>query len=63
MAVAREPELGFSSHSHFTAAFREAFGVAPSELRGRVTRARLQDVLERHAATRIVPLSAASGCD
>ena len=56
-------ELGFSSHSHFTAAFRESFGVAPSELRGRVTRAKLQDVLARQSATKIVPLSAASGCD
>ncbi len=32
-------ELGFSSHSHFTSAFRKAFGVSPStlrtELRGR----------------------------
>jgi len=25
--------LGFSSHSHFTAAFRRSFGVTPSELR------------------------------
>jgi AraC-like DNA-binding protein len=56
-------ELGFSGHSHFTAAFRETFGVAPSELRGRVTWVRLQDVLERQLASRIVPLSAASGCD
>jgi len=56
-------ELGFSSHSHFTAAFRESFGVAPSKLRGRVTRAKLQDVLARQSATKIVPLSAASGCD
>jgi AraC family transcriptional regulator len=28
-------ELGFSSHSHFGAAFRSAFGRAPSSLRGR----------------------------
>jgi AraC family transcriptional regulator len=56
-------ELGFSSHSHFTAAFRESFGVAPSELRGRVGRAKLQDVLARQSANKIVPLSAASGCD
>jgi AraC family transcriptional regulator len=56
-------ELGYSSHSHFTAAFRETFGVAPSELRGRIGRADLRAVLERHAATRIVPLSAASGGD
>lgn len=29
-------ELGFSSHSHFTARFRERFGVAPREYRKRV---------------------------
>jgi AraC family transcriptional regulator len=27
-------ELGFSSHSHFTAAFRDAYGRTPSEFRG-----------------------------
>ena len=26
--------LGFSSHSHFTASFRRAFGVTPSGVRG-----------------------------
>jgi len=26
-------DLGFSSHSHFTAAFRRSFGIAPSEVR------------------------------
>ena len=26
-------ELGFSSHSHFTAAFRRSFDITPSELR------------------------------
>jgi AraC-like DNA-binding protein len=26
-------DLGFSSHSHFTAAFRACFGVTPSTLR------------------------------
>jgi AraC-like DNA-binding protein len=26
-------ELGFSSHSHFSAAFREAYGRSPSEFR------------------------------
>jgi AraC-like DNA-binding protein len=26
-------DLGFSSHSHFTSAFRETFGRTPSELR------------------------------
>jgi AraC-like DNA-binding protein len=29
-------DLGYSSHSHFTAAFRQAFGVPPSVVRGRV---------------------------
>jgi AraC-like DNA-binding protein len=28
-------DLGYSSHSHFTAAFRRAFGVTPSQVRGR----------------------------
>ena len=28
-------ELGYSSHSHFTAAFRKEFGVSPSKIRGR----------------------------
>jgi AraC family transcriptional regulator len=31
--TALSPELGFSSHSHFTAAFREACGCPPSEFR------------------------------
>jgi AraC-like DNA-binding protein len=55
-------ELGFSSHSHFTASFREAFGVAPSELRGPIGSKKLEAVLAARAAT-IVRLSAASGCD
>lgn len=29
--------LGFSSHSHFTSAFRSYFGVTPSALRGRIS--------------------------
>jgi AraC family transcriptional regulator len=56
-------ELGFSSHSHFTAAFKESFGVAPSSLRGRVGRNRLRETLVRVGAGRIVPLSAASSGD
>jgi AraC-like DNA-binding protein len=32
--------LGYSSHSHFTAAFRRAFGLSPSEWRTRSTRER-----------------------
>jgi AraC-like DNA-binding protein len=31
-------ELGFSSHSHFTACFRNAFGLTPSAIRGWPTR-------------------------
>lgn len=31
-------ELGYSSHSHFTTAFRRAFGCPPSALRGRPSR-------------------------
>ncbi|TWT45183.1 Regulatory protein SoxS [Phycisphaerae bacterium RAS1] len=33
-------ELGFSNHAHFTSAFRRAFGVCPSSLRGRIGAAR-----------------------
>ncbi|OQW70406.1 MAG: hypothetical protein BVN33_17195 [Proteobacteria bacterium ST_bin13] len=32
-------DLGFSSHSHFTARFRERFGIAPREYRKRLARA------------------------
>jgi AraC-like DNA-binding protein len=31
-------DLGFSTHSHFTAAFRSEFGVTPSDLRDRASR-------------------------
>jgi AraC-like DNA-binding protein len=35
-------QLGFSSHSHFSAAFRQAFGASPSALRkqGKISTAR-----------------------
>jgi AraC-like DNA-binding protein len=36
-------ELGFSSHSHFTDAFRREFGVSPSEMRHRSTRIKNTD--------------------
>ena len=42
-------DLGFSSHSHFTLAFRRAFGCTPSAFRTRSTR-KLRDAM--HAATR-----------
>jgi AraC family transcriptional regulator len=41
--------LGYSSHSHFTDVFRAAFGTTPSELRTRLTRARVRDL------TRMLP--------
>lgn len=39
-------DLGYSSHSHFTAAFRQAFGVPPSALRDATAR-RLRDLAGR----------------
>jgi len=33
-------ELGFSSHSHFSAAFRSAYGRSPSDFRGAVSKNR-----------------------
>jgi AraC family transcriptional regulator len=53
-------ELGFSSHSHFTASFREAFGIAPSRLRGRLDGELLRELLGA-APVRNVRLSSASG--
>jgi len=37
-------DLGYSSHSHFTAAFRQAFGVTPSELRQTATSRRVREL-------------------
>jgi AraC family transcriptional regulator len=56
-------ELGFSSHSHFTAAFREAFGLLPSDVRGPIRSDLLSAVVARHTGTTSVPLFAASGCN
>jgi AraC family transcriptional regulator len=56
-------DLGFSSHSHFTAAFRESFGLLPSDVRGPIRRELLNAVVARHIATTNVPLLAASGCN
>src|SRR5262249_49195531 len=39
--------LGFSSHSHFTAAFRRAFSVAPSEFRSVATSERARCLARR----------------
>jgi AraC-like DNA-binding protein len=39
--------LGFSSHSHFTAHFRGAFGVTPSEFRRHATPAAIRDLAGR----------------
>ena len=54
-------ELGYSNPSHLTAAFRDAFGLLPSELRGPVDRNTLSDVMARHSPTTNVRLSAVSG--
>lgn len=40
-------DLGYSSHSHFTAAFRKAFGVTPSAVRQASSRRRLRDLAEK----------------
>jgi AraC family transcriptional regulator len=54
-------ELGFANHSHFTAAFRDAFGLRPSEVRGPIGREMLGEALARHAsASKGVPLWADS---
>jgi AraC family transcriptional regulator len=37
--------LGYASHSHFTEVFRAAFGTTPSDLRARLTRARVRDLV------------------
>lgn len=39
--------LGFSSHSHFTSAFRAAFGLTPSDVRGRLTGGRTRELIAR----------------
>lgn len=39
--------LGFSSHSHFTAAFRKAFGTTPSEFRRAPSSRRVRELGER----------------
>lgn len=40
-------ELGFSSHSHFSAVFRRYFGLSPRQLRDRASAALLEDLLAR----------------
>ena len=37
-------DLGYSSHSHFTAAFRKAFGVTPSAFRRKATGQRVREL-------------------
>jgi AraC-like DNA-binding protein len=43
-------DLGFSSHSHFTDAFRRRFGVAPSSLRARRTRGQRTELRKNSTA-------------
>jgi AraC family transcriptional regulator len=40
-------DLGFSSHSHFTAAFRKAFGMAPSAFRRKATMQTVRELSAR----------------
>jgi AraC family transcriptional regulator len=47
--------LGYSSHSHFTDVFRATYGTTPSELRGRLTRARVRDLAGLTATVRPGP--------
>jgi AraC-like DNA-binding protein len=47
--------LGYSSHSHFTGVFRAAFGVTPSEVRGRLSAGRGRELVERLAPRRACP--------
>ena len=45
-------DLGFSTHSHFTAAFRRAFGTTPSAMRFRLTRSgRSEQILQGRSHT------------
>jgi AraC-like DNA-binding protein len=53
-------ELGYSNPSHLTAAFRDAFGLLPSALRGPVDRDTLDKALSSHSTTTNVRLSPAS---
>jgi AraC family transcriptional regulator len=48
-------DLGFSSHSHFTDAFRRRFGMAPSLLRARTTGAQ-RAALRKNSTARIRPI-------
>lgn len=48
-------DLGFSSHSHFTDAFRRRFGMAPSSLRSRATGAQ-RAALRKNSTARIRPI-------
>ena len=40
-------DLGYSSHSHFTAAFRQAFGIAPSAFRRKATAEAVRELSAR----------------
>jgi AraC-like DNA-binding protein len=44
-------DLGFTSHSHFTATFRRYFGGTPSQVRGRISRRQQRDWAETWLAT------------
>ena len=58
-------DVGFSSHSHMTAAFREAFGAPPSAWRGRLRKPEkraLAELLDARLETRAAEPRGPSGC-
>lgn len=48
-------DLGYSSHSHFTAAFRKAFGVTPSALRQAASARKLRELAQRIGGLKTPP--------
>jgi AraC-like DNA-binding protein len=44
--------LGYSSHSHFTSVFRQAFGLTPSEVRVRLTAGRARELVSPRCTAR-----------
>ena len=48
-------DLGFGSHSHFTSAFRAAYGLPPSRLRRTASRRRLDRLRARRSERGLVP--------
>ena len=43
-------DLGYASHSHFTTAFRRAFGITPSAFRATASARRVRELADRIAS-------------